>query len=126
MKIEKIAFNDTADMVVTHPVTGEELPGKTGEPQTVTLYGVQSKHYRKAKNILMDTTAGSNRKKVTSEMLDHSGAELLASCTVAFNGVDFGSGELDVAKAKAAYVDHPWFRDQVDQFMADNARFLVK
>jgi hypothetical protein len=126
MKIEKIAFSDTAKMTVVHPATGVVLNGKAGDPMTVTLYGVQSKHYRKAKNLLMDATASNKHRKVTSAMLDESGAELLASCTVSFNGVDFGTGELDAANAKAIYVDNPWFRDQVDTFMADNERFLAK
>lgn len=129
MKIEKIEFDDTAEMAVLHPVTGKKLISKDGEPMTVTLYGVQSKHYRAAKNMLLNATASTRYKKADAESLDEGGAELLASCTVSFNhveGIDFCCGELIADKAKHIYIETPWFRNQVDEFMADNERFLVK
>ena len=129
MKIESIVFNDTAEMTVRHPVTGDELIGKDEKPMTVSVFGVQSKHYRSAKNMLMNATSSNRQKKVTAETLDKGGAELLAQCTVSFNhvdGIDFGCGPLEASRAKDIYLATPWFRDQVDEFMADNASFLVK
>ncbi len=126
MKIEKIAFNDTAEMVIEHPVTGEPLPATGGGHQTITLHGIQSKQYRTAKHAALDNRLGKRSKTVTAEQVDNDAAELLSACTKSFNGVDFGDGIIGTDAAKQTYLDQPWLKNQVDEFVADNASFLVK
>jgi hypothetical protein len=126
MKIQKIAFSDTAEMTVVHPVTGEDLADAKGGLQTVIVYGAQSKHFRTARNAGVNASVNKRGKQVTAEKMESNGAKLLADCTVAFNGVDFGDGLIDVKSAQDTYTEHSWFREQVDTFMGDNAHFLVR
>lgn len=126
MKIEKIAFNDTAEMEIEHPATGDPLPDGKGGNQTITLFGIQSEQYRKAKHDSLNGRLNKRKKTVTAEQVETDGAVLLAACTKSFNGVDLGDGPIDVKLAKETYLNNPWLSDQVDAFVAENARFLVK
>lgn len=125
MKIEKIAFSDTAEMTVVHPVTGEDLADAKGGLQTVTVYGAQSKQFRTARNAGINASVNRRGKQVTAEKMESNAAKLLADCTASFNGVDFGDGPIDVKNAQDTYIEHSWFKEQVDTFMGDNANFLA-
>lgn len=124
MAIEKIAFDDTADMVVIHPVTGDELQQEDGSPMTITLYGAQSKQFRQAKNAAVNASMSKRGKAATAEQSERNAMQLLADCTAAFNGLDLGDGVLSVDDAADIYMDNPWLKDQVDEFIASNVNFL--
>ena len=126
MKIEKISFHDTAEMVIQHPVTGDPLPADKGGNQTVTLYGIQSQRYREAKHNSLNKRLSKRNKVITAEQVEDDAAELLSACTKSFNGVDFGDGLIKTDSAKDTYIAHPWLKNQVVEFIADNASFLVK
>ena len=126
MKIEKIAFSDTAEMTVVHPVTGEDLSDAEGGLQTVIVCGAQSKQFRTARNAGVNASVNKRGKQVTAEKMESNAAKLLADCTVEFKGVDFGGGLIDVKNAHEAYIEHSWFKEQVDAFIGDNANFLVE
>ena len=126
MKIEKISFNDTAEMVIEHPVTGEPLADGKGGNQTITLFGIQSQQYRKAKHDNLNNRLNKRSKTVAAEQAEDDAAELLAACTKSFNRVDFGGGPIDTKSAKETYLAHAWLINQVDEFVADNKSFLVE
>lgn len=123
-KIQSIKFNDTATMTVTHPVTGDDLEAADGGAQTVTVYGAQSSQFRTARNAGINASVNKRGKQVTAEKMETNATQLLADCTVSFNGVDFGDGPIDVKDAKETYLEHGWFKDQIDDFMGSNANFL--
>lgn len=127
MKI--IAFNETADLHIIHPSTGEDLYTEDDKPITVTIYGSQSSHYRKAFDRRLNKSLASLKKKQTAEKINSDAAELLENCTVSlnnFDSLDFGSGPIgsDV-DIKKLYMDTPWLKDQVDVGVADNDLFLA-
>ena len=125
MKIEKIAFNDTAEMVIEHPVTGEPLDDGKGGHQTITLFGIQSQQYRKACHDNLNNSMSKRSKKLSAEQAEDNAAQLLSACTKSFNRVDFGDGTIDTKSAKETYLAHAWLINQVDDFVADNKSFLV-
>ena len=122
--MKKIAFNDTAKLVIVHPSTGEDLTQDNGSAMSVTIYGVQSSQYRTAKNEALNKRMARRSGQATAEQIESDALELLAKCTDSFNGLDIGDGLLDVKDAKRVYRENPWLKDQVDQGMADNALFL--
>lgn len=123
----KISLKDTHDLVITHPATGEDLVNDKKETVTVTIFGSQSTEYKKAKNRALNKRMGKIGKKPTAEQLEVDGLELLVDCTKSFNNfekMDFGSGVIDPKNIKQAYVDTPWFKDQVDAAITDNSLFI--
>jgi hypothetical protein len=125
MKIEKIAFNDTAEMVVKHPCTGAELIGENDKPMTITVCGSQSRQFRDARNEQIDEGAGKPRDDINAAHHEQTSIELIASCTIKFNGLDLGDGLLDAKHAAEVYESNPWLYDQVDSFMGKKANFLA-
>lgn len=122
----KIEFNDTAKVVITHPVEGTDLMDDEGKPMTVTVYGSQSKAYREAKNRQLDRQLKKKggAGKTTAAEVEEAGAQLLADCTASFDNLDIGVGELEITAAKYIYLNHPWLKDQIDAAIVDNSVFL--
>jgi hypothetical protein len=125
-KIQSIKFHDTAEMTVVHPVDDTDLVADDGTPMTVVIYGAQSKVFKAARNAGVNASVTKRGKQVSAEKMEDNAAQLLADCTVSFNGVDFGDGLIDVKDAKEAYLEHSWFKEQVDIFAGSNANFLVE
>lgn len=125
MKIEKIAFNDTAEMVVKHPVTNADLIGENDKPMTITVCGSQSRQFRDARNVQIDAGTEKPRAAVNAEHHEQTSIKLIADCTIKFNGLDLGDGPLDAKDAAVVYAGNPWLYEQVDLFMAGKANFLA-
>lgn len=123
----KISLKDTHDLVITHPATGEDLINDNKTVVTVTIYGSQSPEYQKAKNKALNKRMSKVGKKPTAEQLEADGIDMLLACTKSFNNfekIDFGSGVIDPKNIKQAYIDTPWFKDQVDAAIIDNSLFI--
>lgn len=122
----KIVFDDTHDLVITHPTDGLDLINDNGKPVTVTIYGSQSDKYKKAKNKALNKRMSKVNRKTTAEQVEADAIELLVGCTKSFNNfdnVDFGNGIIDPKDFASAYADTPWFKDQVDAGIVDNTLF---
>lgn len=124
----KIGFEDTAKVVITHPVTDVDLVHPDGTKVSITVYGSQSRQYKNAKTKALNNRMLKKNKLMTAEQVEANAAEMLASCTESFNnfdGCEFDGydGEYTAENAKEIYLGVSWLKDQVDIAIADNAVF---
>ena len=111
---------------VLHPTENTPLGIK------ITLAGADSDVYRKTVNKNVNKRV--QRMKpgqslpFTAEEQEESGLNLLAVCTLAWEGVVVEGEVLPCTKenAKMVYQRFPWIKEQVDQFIGDRANFLSK
>lgn len=117
--LDTTALGDTgADMTVEHPSTGEALG------IVITLAGRDSSTYRRAQDALARKMQ--TRRKPSFEDMRAEGVELLARCTLRWQGVVDGGEAIPctVENARALYLKYPWLREQVDTFIADRGNYL--
>lgn len=121
----------TATLRLEHPVTGEELTlvsPTTGEeiPVTITLAGMDSETFRHAQNAIANRRINGRRKKISVEELNRESIEILARCTLGWQGIVMDGQELssDVENAVKVYTRFPWIKEQVDAFTSDRANYL--
>ena len=111
---------------VLHPTENTPLGIK------ITLAGADSDVYRKMVNKSVNKRV--QRMKpgqslpFTAEEQEESGLNLLAACTLAWEGVVVEGETLpcNTENAKMVYRRFPWIKEQVDQFIGDRANFLSK
>lgn len=120
------------DMELEHPVSGDilmqEKPNEK-KPITIKVLGIDSKAYRnkqlefQRKRIAKMTR---NRKNNDIVMSDEDACELLAECTVGWEGIVENGKPIEFSKEAAAslYMNYRWIREQVDQSIGDRANFL--
>jgi hypothetical protein len=98
----------------------------------ITLAGADSDLYRKIvnKNVNKRVQRMKPGQSIpfTAEEQEESGLNLLASCTLAWDGVvvDGETVPCNKENAKELYRRFPWIREQVDLFIGDRANFLRK
>ena len=115
-----------AVLEVLHPSDNTPLGIK------ITLAGADSDVYRqtvnKAVNKRVQRLRPGQSLPFTAEEQEESGLNLLATCTLAWEGVVVEGEELPCTKenVKMVYKRFPWIREQVDQFIGDRANFLSK
>ena len=113
-----------AVLEVLHPTENTPLGIK------ITLAGADSDLYRKTvnKNInkRVQRIKPGQSMPFTAEEQEESGLNLLATCTLAWEGVVVDGAEIPCNKenAKELYRRFPWIREQVDVFVGDRANFL--
>lgn len=114
-----------ADLALEDPVTGEELD------VIITLLGSDSAAYRnKAREMQRDRIskmAKSRSKKLDLSVSEKEECELLAACTIGWDGIELDGVEIKFTYDEAVklYLDFPWIKEQVDEFIGDRANFLV-
>lgn len=123
--------SQSATLQLEHPVTGEELTivsPTTGEetPVTITLVGMDSETYRHAQNAVANRRINGRRKKISVEELNRESIEILARCTLGWQGIVVDGQELapDVENAVKLYTRFPWIKEQADAFASDRANYL--
>ena len=113
-----------AVLEVLHPAENTPLGIK------ITLAGADSDIYRKTvnKNInkRVQRMKPGQSLPFTAEEQEESGLNLLAICTLAWEGVVVEGEALPCTKenAKMIYQRFPWIKEQVDFFIGDRANFL--
>lgn len=109
--------------------TGEPILKPDGKPVTITLAGMESKRFKRARNSIGDRylkNAGpTSRAAKTMEEAIGDLAFQLASVTIAWDGVIVDGQELECtqANAKKVYLQYDWVREQVDSFVGNRANF---
>ena len=111
---------------IMHPTENTPLGIK------ITLAGADSDIYRKTVNKSVNKRVQRLRPgqsvPFTAEEQEESGLNLLAICTLAWEGVIVEGEELPCTQenVKMVYQRFPWIKEQVDQFIGDRANFLSK
>ena len=121
------AANEGAAMEVLHPTSNVPLKDDQDNPITITLIGQDSDKVKKRQRLEMNKRLKAGRRStMTAEELEEQGLELLAFCTVSWNGIKLDGQLLDCTadNAMKVYKRVPWLREQVDSFVGDRANFL--
>jgi hypothetical protein len=130
MDLSKLNSVDACDngavCEILHPATGEPIGAK------ITLAGIDSQIYRKAQRALSNKRLkqlvgrGVVNRTPTVEEFEYETIEMLAKCTLAWEGIVWEGKELqcNFENAKMLYTKLIWLRDQVDAFINDRANFL--
>ena len=125
----KILLINATAVPITHTATGEVLKNDNGEPIKVIVFSSQSKEYRGAKAKALNKRMGRKAKAPTAEMVDADAIEMLVTCTHSlenFDNVEFEDGVfVSMDNLEQTYTNVPWFKDQVDIAIGDNALFLL-
>lgn len=101
------------------------------KPVTIKLLGTDSKTWR---NLNRDRSRKlsaqmqkKGRKKIDFTMSDEDTCEMLAACTLGWEGIDVNDKPLEFSKDAAfdMYMEHLWIREQADAFIGDRANFFT-
>lgn len=105
--------------------------GEDKKPVTIKLLGTDSKTWR---NLNRDRSRElsfkmqkKRNKQIDFTMSDEDTCEMLAACTLGWEGIDEKDKPIEFSKEAAyeMYMDHLWIREQVDAFIADRANFFT-
>jgi len=122
-----------AELELEHPVTGDVLmqEGDDEKSIVINLAGIDSVAYRNKQRELQSKriakAARSRSRKGDFSVSDEDSCELLAACTMGWDGIVV-DGEVVKFSVKAAYtlyMERPWIREQVDAFIGDRANFFT-
>lgn len=111
--------------------TGEPLLQDDGEtPVTITLLGQDSKVWRNKNrefsNKRIQDMAKKRSRKMDYMVSDEDAAEMMAACTVSWDGIVDDGEEIECTQKNAyeLYLKYAWIREQCDVFIGDRANFL--
>jgi len=121
---------DTIDVELYHPVTGEPILNEDKSVMTVTVHGPYSKVYKKANHDLLNRRlARANRSggkiTATAEELESQGFDILVKIVAGWNiTLDGEKPKATESKIREVFTDYPWLREQVDAGVSDTKAFL--
>lgn len=127
--ISAMAADETFDVEILNPKTGEPLIGDEGKPCTVTVYGPGSKPFAAAKSAQSNRNIRRIRAKggkadTTPEEDAAAVASFLTAITVGFNHFTYGGAD-GQDMFRACYLDAKmgWLTDQVNSGAGDWGNF---
>lgn len=112
--------NKGAVINIVHPSTGDDLGMK------ITVAGSDSDLYRKAQRKIMNKRLAEKKMKTRVEEIENESLELLAQCTMSWEGVKEGGMDIlcTPENAKRLYKTYPWLKEQVDTAITDRGLYL--
>ena len=119
--LDVVSLANTGTTVdIVHPVTGDPLGIK------VTVAGMDSDLYRKAQRKILNKRLNDKKFKTRAEELENESIDLLAHCTMSWEGVEEDGVVVPftVDNAKKVYRTYPWMKEQVDVAIGDRGNFL--
>lgn len=105
--------------------------GKKEKPVTIKLLGTDSKIWRNKnrefKRKITSKMVRNKAKNVDYSMSEEETCEMLAACTIGWEGIDVNKEKLEFSTEAAyqMYMDHLWIREQADTFIGDRANFFT-
>jgi hypothetical protein len=117
-----LVLAETAEMVVRHPVSGEPMPDREGQPQVIRVAGIDSPQFRR---VLAERQAAL-RAAAQEPDADALRLELAVGCTVAWHllGPDGGQLPCTPETVRDVYQRCGWLLQQVDRHMVDREAYL--
>ena len=112
-----------------NPGNGDPLTKDDGSSVGIYLLGRDSDAYRQAqRKVTNRRLSQKSSTSITAERLESEANDILAHCTVSWNGIVYKGEELEcnAANAKRIYKEIPWLKEQVDEFVAERANYLEK
>ena len=122
----KIAFKESTDYQLLHPVTDEPLVDAKGEPMLVEIFGKHTSVYKNALNKLLKSSQ-SSKKTISIEDSQSRGLDLLCECIGGFKNLDIETetGKLDPKNVRSVLEDAFWIREQVDAQIVNLENFTM-
>lgn len=125
----KIAFSETTEYQLVHPVTDEPLVNSKGLPMVAVLHG---KHTAAYKNIIAELhkreLKRNQKKAYTVEESKERGTDILEACVESFKNLEIETenGPLDPKNIRGILSDVFWIREQIDSAIVDIEAFSQK
>ena len=111
-----------------HPVTGQVIRDEQDEALSVKLVGKDSKEYRKAQRAITERRLKSRSKanRFDADAIEQEAIDILVACTLEWKGFASEGTELECkpSNVRKVYTDHPWIKEQVDEFVDDRGNFM--
>lgn len=118
----KSKTQNDAWVTILHPGTGVSTGIR------INVVGPDSDLYRKVDSRIKNANllAAQRRGKITAEVLDAGGLDLLVGVTVGWEGVVFSGQPLEFTEenVRQVYTDFRFIREQVDEFVGQRANFF--
>ena len=121
----KIAFAESTDLQLVHPITDEPLFNAKGDPMLVEVFGKHTSVYKNALNKLLKSSQKKGKKQADLEEAQKQGLDLLCDCIGGFKDLEIETedGKLDPSNIRSVLEDAFWIKDQVDSAIVDLENF---
>lgn len=119
----KIAFKDTFDLQLKHPITGELLEDENG-PVIITLYG---KHTHVYKNAMVEMVRESRGKDLSEGEADELVNKMMVKFVAGFkniSAIETENGRLD-SGSPIDVIQVFWIKEQIDKAIQDLESFML-
>ncbi len=124
-----LTIEETAEMVLVHPVTGLEMYADNDETKPIkfTLIGTSNPKHRKAVEALMRAKNKRGKREPTVEESREDSINFLVALSVKVDNMDYGGRPItspEVFKELYSNEKLSWVRDQVSNFLAVSDNFI--
>lgn len=113
-----------ADCHLDHPVTGEPLYTKEGQPIVMRVLGADSREFRAA--IAAAAERNANKKRMSLDAAEAGAIDLLSKLVTGWKGIEWEGKALEftLENVRMFLTKFPPIRQQIDQFIADRSNFF--
>ena len=124
-----ITLEETAEMVLVHPVTGVDITDPKDEEKVVkfTLIGTSNPKHRKAIEALMKAKNKRGKREPTLEESRKESIDFLVALSVSVENMLYNGQEINTAEVfRELYSNEKlaWVRDQVSAFLSLSDNFI--
>ena len=123
----KIAFKESTEFQLVHPITDEPLEDSKGNPMMVEIFGKHTSMYKNALNKLLKASQKRGKKQSDLNEAQKQGLDLLCDCIGGFINLEIETedGKLDPNDIRSVLEDAFWIKDQVDSAIMDLENFTI-
>ena len=123
----KIAFSESTEIQLVHPITEEPLEDTKGNPMMVEIFGKHTSAYKNALNKLLKASQKKGKKQSSLQEAQKQGLDLLCDCIGGFKNLEIETedGKLDPNDIRSVLEDAFWIKDQVDSAIMDLENFTI-
>ena len=116
-------------LTVFHPTTKETMYfEEAGEKKPIRIFvkGNDSPTFRRRMDFLLRKNGKNESKQASIAEMEEQSSDLLSTVTVGWEGVYWKGVPLECTKenAKMLYLERPWLRRQVDNFVSEAENFF--